>query len=333
MRRRAAYQEASALTTARHRTAKFVFAALTRHGLRPARGEPPLPLLEARAPRGGCCACAHSPSRVGGCGKHAIARRALARHTRYRSAQHAPAHRAARLLRARARGGVRSRRVRHGTSTRHSEARSVAPLLTLRLRCCRCSTACPTRWLAAPCCAVCARICALAGCALSCCRCAASPARPSPRETPSRPRWPLLASRRVRLRGSSSLACFRLTVVACVLLCRCLRRRSRPRWSSSARAPPRCRMPPRAEPQPRASATRLLWWRAEQSSQTRSLSRLRRRDARALDAMCHVPSLTRMECFNHARYIAPPRDRSIEARPKRTTPSTYHHLPPVAAPV
>ncbi len=49
MRRRAAYQEASALTTARHRTAKFVFAALTRHGLRPARGEPPLPLLEVGA--------------------------------------------------------------------------------------------------------------------------------------------------------------------------------------------------------------------------------------------------------------------------------------------
>ena len=49
-RRRAAYQEASALTTARHRTAKFVFSSLTRHGLRPARGEPPLPLLEARAP-------------------------------------------------------------------------------------------------------------------------------------------------------------------------------------------------------------------------------------------------------------------------------------------
>ena len=49
-RRRAAYQEASALTTARHRTAKFVFAALTRHGLRPAKGQPPLPLLEARAP-------------------------------------------------------------------------------------------------------------------------------------------------------------------------------------------------------------------------------------------------------------------------------------------
>ena len=47
---RAAYQEASALTTARHRTAKFVFAALTRHGLRPAAGQPPLPLLEARAP-------------------------------------------------------------------------------------------------------------------------------------------------------------------------------------------------------------------------------------------------------------------------------------------
>ena len=48
-RRRAAYQEASALTTARHRTAKFVFSALTRHGLRPARGEPPLPLLEVGA--------------------------------------------------------------------------------------------------------------------------------------------------------------------------------------------------------------------------------------------------------------------------------------------
>lgn len=48
-RRRAAYQEASALTTARHRTAKFVFAQLTRHGLRPARGDPPLPLLEVGA--------------------------------------------------------------------------------------------------------------------------------------------------------------------------------------------------------------------------------------------------------------------------------------------
>ena len=48
-RSRAAYQEASALTTSRHRTAKYVFALLTRHGLRPGRGEPPLPLLEVGA--------------------------------------------------------------------------------------------------------------------------------------------------------------------------------------------------------------------------------------------------------------------------------------------
>jgi 25S rRNA (adenine2142-N1)-methyltransferase len=47
---RAAYQEASVLTTSRSRaTAKYVFAALTRHGLRPARGAPPLPLLEVGA--------------------------------------------------------------------------------------------------------------------------------------------------------------------------------------------------------------------------------------------------------------------------------------------
>lgn len=46
---RQAYQEASILTTAKHRTAKFVFAALTRHGLRPGAGEPPLPLLEVGA--------------------------------------------------------------------------------------------------------------------------------------------------------------------------------------------------------------------------------------------------------------------------------------------
>lgn len=46
---RAAYQAASALTTARHRTAKYVFSALTRLGLRPAPGAPPLPLLEVGA--------------------------------------------------------------------------------------------------------------------------------------------------------------------------------------------------------------------------------------------------------------------------------------------
>jgi 25S rRNA (adenine2142-N1)-methyltransferase len=46
---RAAYQEASQLTTCRHRTAAFVFSVLTRLGLRPSRGEPPLALLEVGA--------------------------------------------------------------------------------------------------------------------------------------------------------------------------------------------------------------------------------------------------------------------------------------------
>lgn len=46
---RAAYQEASKLTTARVRPASHVFSALTRHGLRPRKGEPPLPLLEVGA--------------------------------------------------------------------------------------------------------------------------------------------------------------------------------------------------------------------------------------------------------------------------------------------
>ena len=46
---RAAYQEASKLTTARVRPASHVFSALTRWGLRPAKGEPPLPLLEVGA--------------------------------------------------------------------------------------------------------------------------------------------------------------------------------------------------------------------------------------------------------------------------------------------
>ena len=132
-RRRAAYQEASALTTARHRTAKFVFAALTRHGLRPARGEPPLPLLEARALLRVNYISLTAPSRAGGRGEHATHLRALACHARHRPAQHTPPHRAARLLCARAGGAVRSRRVRHGTSLAPP-----LPLLSLTLRGGRC---------------------------------------------------------------------------------------------------------------------------------------------------------------------------------------------------
>lgn len=50
-RRRAAYQEASALTTSKHRVAKWVFSRLTSLGMRPGKGEPKLRLLEARTPR------------------------------------------------------------------------------------------------------------------------------------------------------------------------------------------------------------------------------------------------------------------------------------------
>lgn len=43
------YQQASKLTTSRHRTARYVFATLTRLGLRPHRGQRPLTLLEIGA--------------------------------------------------------------------------------------------------------------------------------------------------------------------------------------------------------------------------------------------------------------------------------------------
>mmetsp|Transcript_6205 Transcript_6205/g.21810 ORF Transcript_6205/g.21810 Transcript_6205/m.21810 type:complete len:267 (+) Transcript_6205:90-890(+) len=46
---RDAYQQASILTTARHRTAKWAFAQLTALGMRPGRGEPPLRTLEVGA--------------------------------------------------------------------------------------------------------------------------------------------------------------------------------------------------------------------------------------------------------------------------------------------
>lgn len=48
--RRAAYQEASALTTSKHRTAKYVFSRLTATGLRPAKGAAKLRLLEVASP-------------------------------------------------------------------------------------------------------------------------------------------------------------------------------------------------------------------------------------------------------------------------------------------
>lgn len=47
---RQAYQDASALTTSRHRTSKFVFSRLVKHGLGPpGPGHAPLPLLEIGA--------------------------------------------------------------------------------------------------------------------------------------------------------------------------------------------------------------------------------------------------------------------------------------------
>jgi 25S rRNA (adenine2142-N1)-methyltransferase len=46
---RQAYQEASVLTTGRHRTCKWVFAVLTRLGMRPKKSEPKLRLLEVGA--------------------------------------------------------------------------------------------------------------------------------------------------------------------------------------------------------------------------------------------------------------------------------------------
>jgi len=46
---RQAYQEASVLTTTRHRTCKWVFAMITRLGLRPGKQSPPLSLLEVGA--------------------------------------------------------------------------------------------------------------------------------------------------------------------------------------------------------------------------------------------------------------------------------------------
>eukprot|EP00891_Asterochloris_glomerata_P007372 jgi/Astpho2/7372/Aster-01963 len=46
---RAAYQAASELTTSKHRVSKWVFSVLTELGLRPSKGQPPLPLLEIRA--------------------------------------------------------------------------------------------------------------------------------------------------------------------------------------------------------------------------------------------------------------------------------------------
>ncbi|KAK9815394.1 hypothetical protein WJX72_002962 [[Myrmecia] bisecta] len=49
---RASYQEASVLTTSRHRTCKWVFSLLTKYGLRPGKGVPPLPVLEVGAVNG-----------------------------------------------------------------------------------------------------------------------------------------------------------------------------------------------------------------------------------------------------------------------------------------
>ncbi|MDA9098134.1 BMT2 family SAM-dependent methyltransferase [bacterium] len=46
---RQAYQEASVLTTQRHRTCKWVFAVLTKRGMRPGKNESPLKLLEVGA--------------------------------------------------------------------------------------------------------------------------------------------------------------------------------------------------------------------------------------------------------------------------------------------
>ena len=46
---RQAYQEASVLTTTRHRTCKWVFSVLTKQGLRPERSQPALKLLEVEA--------------------------------------------------------------------------------------------------------------------------------------------------------------------------------------------------------------------------------------------------------------------------------------------
>ena len=43
---RASYQAASELTTSRHRTSKWVFSVLTKLELRPAKGQPPLKVLE-----------------------------------------------------------------------------------------------------------------------------------------------------------------------------------------------------------------------------------------------------------------------------------------------
>lgn len=43
---RASYQAASELTTARHRTSKWIFSLLTQLKLRPSKGQPPLRVLE-----------------------------------------------------------------------------------------------------------------------------------------------------------------------------------------------------------------------------------------------------------------------------------------------
>ena len=43
---RASYQAASELTTARHRTSKWIFSLLTQMRLRPSKGQPPLKVLE-----------------------------------------------------------------------------------------------------------------------------------------------------------------------------------------------------------------------------------------------------------------------------------------------
>lgn len=43
---RASYQAASELTTARHRTSKWIFSILTQMKLRPSKGQPPLKVLE-----------------------------------------------------------------------------------------------------------------------------------------------------------------------------------------------------------------------------------------------------------------------------------------------
>ena len=53
---RASYQAASELTTARHRTSKWVFSVLTKLGLRPMKGQPLLKVLEVpRMPLATCC--------------------------------------------------------------------------------------------------------------------------------------------------------------------------------------------------------------------------------------------------------------------------------------